>query len=329
MTIKRLTNTDFSKNEIQNAVMQNLASAPSSPLPGQMYYDTATGKWMYRNASAWIDATARANHSGTQLAATISDLTAAIQAIRLDQMAAPTASVSLNSQKITNLAEPTVSTDAATKNYVDSAVNGTDWKQSVRCATTGSNLAALSGLLTIDGITVVANDRVLVKDQTTGSANGIYLAASGAWTRSLDADANAEVTAGLSVMVTEGTTLADTQWRLTTNDAVVVGTTALVFAQIGAGSSYTAGTGIDITGNTISINPAVTVRKFAQTVGDGSAVSIAVTHSLNTLDVQVQVVEIATGATVECDVVRNTVNQVTVGFTTAPAANTLRVLVQG
>jgi phage-related tail fiber protein len=329
MSRKFLTHIDLSKNEIQNAVAQVLASAPGTPVPGQFYYNSTSGRLEFRNASAWIDPTARANHSGTQLAATISDFTTAVQVIRLDQMAAPTASVSLNSQKITNLAEPTLATDAATKNYVDSAVNGTDWKQSVRCATTGSNLAALSGLLTIDGITVVANDRVLVKDQTTGSANGIYLAASGAWTRSLDADANAEVTAGLSVMVTEGTTLADTQWRLTTNDAIVLGTTALVFAQIGAGSSYTSGTGINVAGNVINIDTAVTVRKFASTVGDGSATSIAVTHNLNTLDVQVQVVEISSGATVECDVTRNSVNQVTVGFTTAPASNTLRVLVQG
>lgn len=329
MSRKFLTHVDFSKNEIQNAVLQVLASAPGTPVPGQIYYNSASGRLEFRGAAAWIDPTARTNHSGTQLAATISDLTTAIQAIRLDQHAAPIAAVSLNSQKITNLAEPTVATDAATKNYVDSAVNGTDWKQSVRCATTGANLAALSGLLTIDGVTVVANDRVLVKDQTTGSANGIYLAASGAWTRSLDADANAEVTAGLSVMVTEGTTLADSQWRLTTNDAVVVGTTALVFAQIGAGSSYTSGTGINVAGNVINIDTAVTVRKFAQTVGDGSAVSIAVTHGLNTLDVIARVVEVATGADVECDITRNSVNQVTVGFTIAPANNTLRVLVQG
>lgn len=114
--------------------------------------------------------------------------------------------------------------------------NGTDWKQSVRAAST-ANIASLSGLLTIDGITVVAGDRVLVKDQSTGSANGIYVAAAGAWSRATDCDANAEVTAGLSVMVTEGTTSADSQWRLTTNDAIVVGTTALTFAQIGAGSS--------------------------------------------------------------------------------------------
>lgn len=328
MSRKFLTPIDLAKNEIQNAVAQNLASGPGTPVPGQFYYNSTTGRFEFRGAAGWIDPTARTNHSGTQLAATISDFTTAVQVIRLDQMAAPTASVSLNSQKITNLAEPTVATDAATKNYVDSAVNGTDWKQSVRCATT-TNLAALSGLLTIDGITVVANDRVLVKDQVTALANGIYLAASGAWTRSTDADANAEVTAGLSVMVTEGTTLADTQWRLTTNDAIVLGTTALAFAQIGAGTSYSAGTGMSIVGSVIAIDTAVTVRKAAATFGDGTATSIAVTHSLNTLDVEVQVVEISTGMTVECDVTRNTVNQITLGFTTAPALNALRVLVQG
>lgn len=327
MTKKFLTHIDLAKNEIQNAVAQNLASAPGTPLAGQFYYDTTSGKWRYRNASVWVDPTDRAAHAGTQLAATISDFDTQVRTNRLDQMAAPTAAVGMNGQKITNMADPTVATDGATKGYVDSAVNGTDWKQSVRAATTAN--IALSGLLTIDGITLVANDRVLVKDQSTGSENGIYLAASGAWTRAADADVNAEVTGGLAVMVTEGTTQADSQWRLTTNDSIVVGTTALVFAQIGAGSSYTQGTGISISGNTIAIDTAVTVRKFAQDVGNGAATSIAVTHGLNTLDVQVQLVEISTGATVECDVVRNSVNQVTLGFTTAPANNSLRVLVQG
>jgi phage-related tail fiber protein len=223
---------------------------------------------------------------------------------------------------------PTLDTDAANKGYVDAAVNGTDWKQSARVGTT-ANLAALSGLLTIDTITLVANDRVLVKDQTTQSANGIYLAGSGAWVRATDADANAEVTAGMALMVTEGAVNGDTQWRLMTNDAIVVGTTALVFAQIGAGTSYTPGAGISIAGNVVSIDTAVATRKFAATVGDAVAVSISVTHSLATLDVQVQVYEVATGATVECDVVRNTTNQVTLGFTTAPAASALRVTVQG
>ena len=328
MARKYLVPIDLSQNELQNPRMQNLASAPGSPVIGQFYYNTTTGRFEYRGASAWIDPTARANHTGTQTAATISDFDTQVRTSRLDQMAAPTAAVSLNSQRITNLGAPITATDAATRGYVDAAVNGTDWKQSVRCAST-ANIATLSGLLTIDGITVVAGDRVLVKDQTTGSANGIYVAASGAWARATDADENAEVTAGLAVMVTEGTTNADTQWRLTTNDAIVVGTTSLTFTQIGAGTSYSQGTGISIAGNVISVDTAVVVRKFSATFGDGSATSIAITHSLGTQDVTVSVRDASTNAFVECDITANSTSQVTLGFTTAPALNSLRVVVHG
>lgn len=327
MARKFLTSIDLSKNEIQNAVAQVLGAAPSTPVIGQFYYDSTSGAIVWRNASTWVNPLSRSNHTGTQTAATISDFDTQVRTNRLDQMAAPTAAVSMNNQRLTNLNNPTVDSDAATKGYVDSAVNGTDWKQSCRVAST-ANIATLSGLLTIDGVTVVAGDRVLVKDQTTQSANGIYVAASGAWSRATDADANAEVTAGLSVMVTEGTTNADSQWRLTTNDAIVVGTTALTFAQIGAGSSYSQGSGINISGNVISIDTTVVTRKGSVTLST-SATSIAVTHNLGTLDVQVQVYEIATGETVECDVTRNTINQVTLGFAVAPTANSLRVVVQG
>ena len=328
MARKFLTAIDLARNEIQNAVAQVLAADPSTPVAGQFYYNSTVGRVLFRNASTFLDYTARANHSGTQLAATISDFDTQVRVSRLDQMASPTAAVSFNAQRITNVGTPTTATDAATKGYVDAAVNGTDWKQSVRAGST-ANIATLSGLLTLDGITLVANDRVLVKDQTTQSANGIYVAASGAWTRALDADENAEVTAGLSVMITEGTTLADSQWRLTTNDAITVGTTALVFAQIGAGSSYVGGTGITVAGNTISLDTAVAVRKFAQTIGDGSSTSISVTHGLGTLDVIVDVYEVATGSTVETDITRSSTTQVTIVFASAPASNTYRVVVQG
>lgn len=326
MSRKFLTAIDLSKNEIQNAVLQVLGADPSTPVQGQMYFSSASNRPLFRTASTFIDLTARANHSGTQLAATISDFDTQVRTSALHQMAVPLAPVAMNSQRITGLADPTGAQDAATKAYVDAAVNGTDWKQSVRAASTG-NIATLSGLLTIDGITLVAGDRVLVKDQTTQSANGIYVAAAGAWSRASDADANAEVTAGLSVMVTEGTTLADTQWRLTTNDAIVLGTTALVFAQIGAGSSYTQGTGISIVGNVIAVDTAVVPRKFASTVG--GATSINVTHGLGTLDVLVQVYEVATGAQVECDITALSTNQVTLGFAVAPAAGALRAVVLG
>lgn len=327
MARKFLTPIDLAQNELQNPRAQNLASAPGSPVAGQFWYDTTSGRFIFRGASANIDPTARANHSGTQTASTISDFNTAVQTNRLDQLAAPTAAVSLNSQRITNLADPTSAQDAATKTYVDNLINGTDWKQSVRAATTAN--ITLSGLQTIDGISLSANDRVLVKDQTTASANGLYTAQSGAWVRTTDADTSAEVTSGLAVMVTEGTTNGDTQWRLTTNDAITLGTTSLVFAQIGAGSSYSQGTGITISGNTISIDTAVTARRFAATVGDGTSTSLTVTHSFGNSDVLTQVRQVSDNAVVECDITNTSTNAVTLAFAVAPATNSLRVVVIG
>jgi hypothetical protein len=279
MTKKILVHYDFSQNEIQNARAQNLAADPSTPVAGQFWYNTTTGKMMWRGATANIDPTARANHTGTQTAATISDFNTAVRANNLNLLAAPTAAVAMNNQRITGLAAPTADTDAATKGYVDAAVNGTDWKQSVRAATTAN--ITLSGLQTVDGISLTAGQRVLVKNQTAAAENGLYLVASGAWTRTTDADAAAEVTAGLSVMVEEGTANADSQWRLTTDGAITLGTTGLTFAQIGAGTTYTQGTGITIDGNTVAVDTAVVVRKFAATVG--GATTAAVTHNLGTL----------------------------------------------
>lgn len=115
----------------------------------------------------------------------------------------------------------------------------TDFKASVKATTTGN--ITLSGLGTQAGGdwsgSLTANDRVLVKDQGTASQNGIYTVSSGAWTRATDADQNLEVTSGMMVTVEGGATLADTTWILTNDGAVIIGTTALTFAQIsGSGS---------------------------------------------------------------------------------------------
>lgn len=204
-----------------------------------------------------VDAKGRAT-SGTTLSATdiptltaakISDFDTQVRTNRLDQLTAPTASVSLNSQKITNLATPTADTDAATKAYVDASRSGLDVKASCRAAT--STNITLSGTQTIDGVVLVAGDRVLVKDQTTASANGIYVVAAGAWSRSTDADTDAEVHAGMFTFIEEGTLYADSGWVLSTNNPIVVGSTSLTFAQFSGAGQITAGAGLTKTGNTI------------------------------------------------------------------------------
>ena len=183
-------------------------------------------------------------------ASKISDFDSTVQANRLDEMANPTASVDLNSQKITNLATPTNASDAATKGYVDASQQGLDVKESVKAATTGN--ITLSGTQTVDGVALSVGDRVLVKDQSTASQNGIYVVASGSWSRAADADADSEVTAGLFTFVEEGTTNADAGFSLTTNDDITVGTTALTFTQFSGAGSVSAGDGLSKSGNTLS-----------------------------------------------------------------------------
>lgn len=133
----------------------------------------------------------------------------------------------MQSAKIINLASPSAATDVASKGYVDSLVNGIDPKGSCRAATTAN--ITLSGAQTIDGVSVIAGNRVLVKNQSTGSQNGIYVAAAGAWARSADMAA-ASLAAGVFTFVEEGTANADTGLICTNNaGSDVVGTDALVF----------------------------------------------------------------------------------------------------
>ncbi|MFZ3171972.1 MAG: hypothetical protein WA118_08335 [Carboxydocellales bacterium] len=153
--------------------------------------------------------------------------------------------------------DPTQDLHAVTKQYVDAMVQGLSPKESCRAATTAN--ITLSGTQTIDGVDVIAGDRVLVKNQATGSQNGIYAAAAGAWSRSADANIAAEMST-MYTFVSEGTVNADSGWVLTTNDPITLGTTALVFTQFSGAGQITAGTGITKTGNTLDVGTASTAR---------------------------------------------------------------------
>jgi len=171
---------------------------------------------------------------------------------RLDEFAVPTSNISLNSNKITNLADPTSAQDAATKAYVDAARSGLDVKASVRVATTAN--ISLTGAQTIDGVVVSAGDRVLVKNQTAGAQNGIYDVATGAWTRSADSDTSTEFNSGAFTFVEEGTVGAGRGYVLTTANPVTLGTTSLTFTLFSSAGAITAGTDLSFSGTTLNVN---------------------------------------------------------------------------
>jgi hypothetical protein len=156
-------------------------------------------------------------------------------------------------QHITLTDAPSVGTDAVNKNYVDGNLAGLTWKNSVKAATNGN--ITLSGAQTVDGVALVAGDRVLVKNQTTASANGIYVVAAGAWTRSTDMDATTPINEvnSAAVFVEGGTTFADTGWTQV-NNVSTLETDAIAFTQFNGASGITAGVGLVKSGNTLDVN---------------------------------------------------------------------------
>ena len=187
----------------------------------------------------------------------ISDFDAGVRTNRLDQMAAPTGAVSLNSQKITGLADPTADADAANKGYVDGVAQGLDVKDSVVATTTanGTLSTAFANGQSIDGVTLQTGDRILIKNQTTASQNGIYnVQASGAPSRATDMATGGNA-AGAFVFVEQGTTNAENGFVCTSDTgSAVVGTNNLTFAQFSGAGQIIAGDGLDKSGNTLSVD---------------------------------------------------------------------------
>jgi hypothetical protein len=338
---------DFSKYEARNIRAHQLGAAPSSPLTGQMYYNTTDNTLWWWDGTTWISARggtsatppATASSLGTiQLAGDLSgtatspqiaagaitdvdvnaankDGVAGTASMRtlgpgaqqaapgndsrftdartptahhtthepggsdpltvdannstgslrtlgytsnkampgnttLDVVSWPIASVNINSQRLNNLLNPLSPQDAATKFYVDQTAQGLNAKASVKAAST-ANLT-LSGTQTVDGIALVANDRILVKDQTTPSQNGIYVVSAGAWTRASDTDTWPELVSAYT-WIEQGTTQADTGWISTVDSGGTIGTTSVTWTQFSGAGQITAGSGLTKTGNSLDV----------------------------------------------------------------------------
>jgi hypothetical protein len=427
MARKFLVSIDLNKNELQNAVIQNLASAPASPVAGQIYYNTSDNqiyiyngtRWevagnavqsgllasrpaagsvdvgtiyyatdtylfYYSDGSTWTQTNAfgtvtaqttygassgngsatdyaRSDHThgtpalGTATPNAISGASgsagSASTPSKEDHTHAftPSQDLSMATYKITNLGTPSADTDAANKGYVDSVAQGLDPKASVVAATTtnGTLATAFANGQVIDGVTLTTGNRILIKNQTDQTVNGIYTVnASGAPTRSTDMDAGSEFPSAF-VFVEQGTVNADTGWVCTNNSPVTLGSTNIVFVQFSGAGTYTASNGVQLVGNDFSgvvvasgglsvgatgfsLDTTIAVRKYAASIGDGSATSYTVTHSLNTKDVTVAVYDNSSPyAEVLCDVQHTSTSAITLLFSVAPTSNQYRVVVHG
>ena len=479
MSRKFLVSIDLNKNELQNAAIQNLATAPSSPVAGQIYFDTTDAELYYYDGTAWVSTQqnsqvtygtlsarpaagepgrlyyatdnyllyfddgstwtqidnfgsvtaqttygassgngtstnfARADHThgtppltnetpqalaiggsssvgtgtapsredhvhampsfgnvttqtsfgagsgnGSATSVSHSDHThgtpthdnAAHSAINLSALAVPTANVPFATYKITGLGNPTDDQDAATKYYVDQAVQGLTWKQAVNLlSSTNISLTGSTGSLTIDGHLLNASSngyRLLITGQSTDTENGLYVyndAGSGyTITRSADGNPYTELI-NASVFVSEGDTYGGTSW--TQANHYITSFAGQDWVQFAGPGVYTAGNGIAITDNAISavagtgivvngsginIDSNVVVSKYASNVGDGTNTTYTITHNLNTKDVIVTIYDNSSPyAEVICDVQHTSTTAITLLFSVAPTSNQYRVVVHG
>jgi hypothetical protein len=233
-----------------------------------------------------VDPLARTNHTGTQLASTISDFDTQVRTSRLDQLVAPTADLSLNTHKLTNVVDPVSAQDVATKNYVDAVAQGLSPKQSVAAATVGTEIfTILAGSVTqiagttLDGVSPAIGVRLLIKDApaSTGSgsvgssqpANGLYTVISNVVNltvvRALDLS-GLNGPAGAFAFVEAGTLNKAAGFTVSTpatNTGFVYGTSNIAWTQFSGAGELIAGTGITKTGNTISIDSAIVMQRSA------------------------------------------------------------------
>lgn len=453
--MKQLTTLDMAQNELQHAKIQNLASTPPSPVPGQIYFDTTLNEFGVYNGSGWvylgsgggtvttvsvvsanglagsvanpttapaitlsttITGLLKGNGTAISAAASGTDYAPATSgsailkgngsggfssAISGTDYAPATSGTSIlkgsgsggfsnavagtdyltpsgNGSALTGLTQsqisglttalaalaplasptftgtvtvptPTTSTEAANKGYVDSVAQGLDAKPSVAVVAT-FNLT-LSGTQTVDGVALTAGQRVLATAQTTGSQNGVWVVAAGAWTRPTDyASGSSQI--GAFVFVEGGTAGSSSGWVQTGTTAVTVDTTASTWTQFSGAGEITAGTGLTKTGNTLALTVPVTVADGGTggtsvataksalgfgsvynsgAIGDGSSTTLTVTHNLNNAIPLVQVYDVsgANPVLVMCDVTSTGVNTITLTFGTAPAASSIKCVVVG
>lgn len=241
--------------------------------------------------------------------------------IKSNGLVAFTADQSLGGFKLTNIGDAVGSQDAVNLRTAQALINGVAIKPSVRLVAV-ANLA-LTGLQTVDSVALAASDRILLTAQTTGSQNGPWVAASGAWTRPSDWAAASTQKAGILILVAEGGVYKDTKWLGITDGSVIVDTTSTVWIQDMSGITYINGTGLSLTGNTFAV-------KYSNGITVDGTSSLIVQANGTSLNVSATGVKIADGTAAQVMMANGTglatftafTGDVTVSATGSTAVNT-------